>query len=491
MSVLLYLPLAGGLAYLLALLFQHRRFGKEYPPVVWSWIPFLGSAFEFGGDTLPFLRNAARTHGQCFVAIIAGERFVFVTDPHSFPNIFKDAKRLRFDEIGNEVVRAAAITMLELQFCQIITCSDDNYHLPATQVNKGFKLPMDVIDSCMKGSNGTELHKFFTQHLLGKESLMRLTASQFSKMSAHVDGWVPPDQSTEEWAQMPMFETLSKAMFAVTMDVFIAPEMGTTVMWELFNEFDQKFPLLAGGMPDMVVKDSLAALEKLSQGVAACSSYSENGGNSDLMRARWEFFRRMEGEGAMNLTTHSRAQVIMIWAMVANTMPAAFWTLFYLLENESVLESVMVELRDAAQALGNASSSSRPSRIQAEEAAALDTRLPILDACVSETLRLASGSLTVRRVVGEGVDLKIQSMEKTVRLRKGDRVCLYPPMTHYDPEVFSNPESFDHTRFLNSSSAAGPVSPQKNGVPLTGSWPMAFGGGGSAGEILDRVMDCC
>ena len=72
---------AVGLAYLVKILWQNRRYSGE-PPVVWSWIPFLGSAIAFGKAPLAWLRqSAADLQSDVFVAIIAGERTTFATDP--------------------------------------------------------------------------------------------------------------------------------------------------------------------------------------------------------------------------------------------------------------------------------------------------------------------------------------------------------------------------------------------------------------------------
>ena len=52
------------LAYLLALAWQHRRYAGE-PPVVWSWLPFLGSAISFGKAPLDFVRDCAAPPTLC------------------------------------------------------------------------------------------------------------------------------------------------------------------------------------------------------------------------------------------------------------------------------------------------------------------------------------------------------------------------------------------------------------------------------------------
>ena len=66
------------------------------PPVVWSWLPFLGSAVAFGQAPLDFIReSSARMQAPCFVLVLAGERTCFVADPALWAQVFRERRRLR------------------------------------------------------------------------------------------------------------------------------------------------------------------------------------------------------------------------------------------------------------------------------------------------------------------------------------------------------------------------------------------------------------
>jgi hypothetical protein len=45
------------LSYSLLMAHQHRIVRSDEPPVVWSWVPFLGSAIPFGSETLMYLKK--------------------------------------------------------------------------------------------------------------------------------------------------------------------------------------------------------------------------------------------------------------------------------------------------------------------------------------------------------------------------------------------------------------------------------------------------
>ena len=55
----------------------------------------------------------------------------------------------------------------------------------------------------------------------------------------------------------------------------------------------------------------------------------------------------------------------------------------------------------------------------------------MIDASITEALRLASGSMIMRIVTQDNMKLTLPSTSETFHFRKGDRVGICPPMTHY------------------------------------------------------------
>jgi cytochrome P450 len=80
----------------------------------------------------------------------------------------------------------------------------------------------------------------------------------------------------------------------------------------------------------------------------------------------------------------------------------------------------------------------------------------VLDSCLSEALRLTSGSMIMRQVMVPDAELTLAS-GNTYRFRKGDKVGLFPCLQHFDPDLYPSPDTFQYDRFLNASHTA-PIS---------------------------------
>lgn len=73
--------------------------------------------------------------------------------------------------------------------------------------------------------------------------------------------------------------------------------------------------------------------------------------------------------------------------------------------------------------------------------------MPVLDSIIMEAMRLSSASLNIR-VAKEDFLLHLDNQE-AYRIRKDDVIALYPPMLHYDPEIFEDPYEYKFDRFLD------------------------------------------
>jgi cytochrome P450 len=105
-----------------------------------------------------------------------------------------------------------------------------------------------------------------------------------------------------------------------------------------------------------------------------------------------------------------------------------YWTLYFILTNPDARRAVEEELRSV---LGDRAPSA-DLRIDAVDL----PNMVVLDSCISEALRLMSGSMIMRQVVPkEGGTLTLNS-GKSYRFRQGDKVGIFPSLTHFNEDFF-------------------------------------------------------
>uniref|UniRef100_A0A8D0G475 Cytochrome P450 family 8 subfamily B member 1 n=1 Tax=Sphenodon punctatus TaxID=8508 RepID=A0A8D0G475_SPHPU len=91
----------GGLYFVGA--FRKRR--PKEPPLDKGFIPWLGYGLDFRKNGAQFLQKMQKKHGDIFTVLIGGYYFTFVTDPHSFGAIVKEARgKLDFTVFAQELV---------------------------------------------------------------------------------------------------------------------------------------------------------------------------------------------------------------------------------------------------------------------------------------------------------------------------------------------------------------------------------------------------
>lgn len=113
----------------------------------------------------------------------------------------------------------------------------------------------------------------------------------------------------------------------------------------------------------------------------------ESADNCDFIKKRFEYF-----DSFGNPHNTVAFQLAMVWASVGNTMPSVFWLVFFLMRNPAAMQAVLEEIqsiRPPADSSGGCSADFTQEELN---------RMTYMDACITETLRLCSGSLIMRHV---------------------------------------------------------------------------------------------
>ncbi|XP_056276784.1 cytochrome P450 7A1 isoform X2 [Pseudoliparis swirei] len=401
----------------LAVGIRHRLPGE--PVVENGFIPYLGCALQFGANPLQFLRSRQKKYGHIFTCKIAGQFIHFLCDPFSYHSVIKQGRHLDWRR----------------------------FHF-ATSV-KAFG--HDSFDP-RHGHTTENLHQTFLKTLQGEAlpSLIKSMMGHLQDVMLRSDTLSP---SKDHWEVDGIFAFCYKVMFESGYLTLFGKELGedrrqareaaqkalVLNALENFKEFDKIFPALVAGLPIHVFKSAYSARENLAKTMHA-ENLSKRENMSDLISMRMIL---NDSLSTFNDLSKARTHVALLWASQANTLPATFWSLFYMIRSPDAMKQARQEVQHILEASGLTVDPGDPTLTLTREQ--LDN-MPVMDSVIKEAMRLSSASMNVR-VAKEDFLLHLDNQE-AYRIRKDDVIALYPPMLHYDPEIYEDPDEFKFDRFL-------------------------------------------
>ncbi|KAI9321143.1 cytochrome P450 [Zopfochytrium polystomum] len=453
---------------------------KSSVPTVPSWIPFFGSAFALSSNPNAFLARCRDRFGPVFRVRVAGKLITFVVDQSLFGALMK-TPALRFEPVKHNINLAV------------------------------LDVPQQTLDA-MPADEEAIQHGFYVKHLLNGagalDTLIPRSAEEMVRVMQDVAGFSGSIQqqngasssSSAAAASVPLFSTVSRMIFVAGTRALFGSSLDDHLdaLHKAFCDFDAGFPLLVAGAPAWALPRAVAARARIAHLLTPPPSDDASG----YVKSRAAFF----ADVLANYTTDpakpepaaktpddgdvlGKLQLGFFWAANANSIPTAFWTLFYLLRDREAWAAVRDEIRThlaAADNLADPAATWTRDRLAA---------CPLLDSAVDEALRLTSTSLIMRHAASDGVvDLPHAATPAAendkneppraaapaaVRLSfaKGDEIVMYPSLTHYDPAVFPDPTRFRVDRFLRA-----------NASPAQRAALVPFGGGKSMcpGRLLAK-----
>lgn len=389
-----------------------------------SWLPILGFALEMGVRPIELLSEAAKEYGEIFGLVVAGNRMFFITDPHSHAVIIKPSKDLSWEEFHNGVLENFFGTSKKT--------------LASQAIHDGEPL----------------MRSFYSKYLFSDHGLHDLTTRMQRKLKSLVMETNAGSHSMQNFLNRFIFEASIVSLFN--------EDIGNDKsLYQEFCNFDKSLPLACAGVSVDYVRESRTGRDRL---IAACIKHKQ--GVSEFIQRRWDHFLKITSE-----KDTASFQLAMLWASVGNTMPAVFWLMYYLLKHPEVKAEVLAEIASVGEAVGGEVSQQQLNQ------------MVLLDACITETLRLSSGSF-IMRFVRQPCEVTMAS-GRVYRFRAGDRLGIAPPLTHYDEDVFPDATHFKPARWLVGDSAearmlssVGKIPLSKGGVELSSTMAfLPFGGG--------------
>ncbi|XP_031232267.1 25-hydroxycholesterol 7-alpha-hydroxylase isoform X2 [Mastomys coucha] len=379
-----------------------RRPGE--PPLIKGWLPYLGMALKFWKDPLTFLQTLQRQHGDTFTVLLGGRYITFVLDPFQYQYVMKNPKQLSFEKFSRRL-SAKAFSVKKL-------LTDDDLH---DDLHRGFLLlqgkPLDALLETMI----QEVKEIFESQLL----------------------------KATDWRTERMFAFCSSLVFEITFTTIygkILADNQKQIISEIrddFLKFDDIFPYLVSDIPIQLLRNAESMQKKIIKCLTP-EKVAQMHGRSEIVQERQDTLKKYYRHEDFEIGAHHLG---LLWASLANTIPAMFWAMYYILRHPEAMEALRDEIDSFLQSTGQKKGPGISVHFTREQ---LDS-LVCLESTILEVLRLCSYSSIIREVQE---DMDFSSETRSYSLRKGDFVAVFPPMIHNDPEVFNAPKEFRFDRFI-------------------------------------------
>ncbi|KAK8016627.1 hypothetical protein PG993_014816 [Apiospora rasikravindrae] len=214
-------------------------------------------------------------------------------------------------------------------------------------------------------------------------------------------------------------------------------------------------PLLLSILPAVTARRPAKAREAL---VTAYEKYYAQGGHlqaSAFIKHRCEFYLSR----GVPFEDIARIEVGAAIGLISNTKPAAFWLLYHICSDPTLLESCRRELMSKAVPVDEGAELT----VRTIDMTCVKSSCPILSSAFKETFRYHGISISIRQVVEDDV------LDDTYLLKKGSYLLIPAAVQHRMKSVWGEDvDIFDHARFLRNNQSR----PRPNPVAFRG-----FGGG--------------
>ncbi|RIA95986.1 cytochrome P450 [Glomus cerebriforme] len=429
---------------------KNNKFNKDdyhnflIPRIVPYKIPWIGSAIPYGTNPTKFLSECREKYGNIFTLKLAGKNITFLLDPLVLPLIFKE-KNFVFSSFADKIVQQA--------------------------------FSIDKSTTARMSHQARNPQKY-----LGGENLLKLIENTKIKLVDTILNKIKSNDNFDnkpEWKQGYFYDFIARILWISSTEGFFGKGFAEEDMWNDFYTFDNKFPILISGIPKIFAWSALKSQKKLCQLFTKQRLFRENENEWVTYRSK-EFLKIFDQEQFMNI------QFSLIWALMANTIPIAFWTIANIISNSHIKMRCEQEIENFTKV------DPKTKQINFIEL----SKFIYIDACINEALRLTSSSLVVREAL-EDSKIHVEYLNQTYLIKKGETIAFYPPLTHIDSEIYGDDaKEYNPSRFLPNKDGSKKIF-MKNGkevklhlVPFGGGSSMCPGRHYAREEIKLLVIYC-
>ncbi|KAF5342001.1 hypothetical protein D9611_001447 [Ephemerocybe angulata] len=397
------------------------------PPVVFHWLPFVGSAISYGNDPLKFFFECREKYGDVFTFILLGKRVTVALGPK-----------------GNNFILGG----------KSITFNAEDAYTPLTTPVFGRDVVYDVPNDKFMEQKRFVKVGLSTDNLRAYVGMVEEEVEQYMNKEATFRTFQTND--INEWGQFDVVKVMQEITILTASRTLQGKEVRANLDKEyaqLYNDLDGGFTPINWMMPNLPLESYRRrdrAQKKMSDFYVDIIRKRRAGNpeaEHDMIAALLEQTYR-NGE---YLKDHEIAHIMIALLMAGQHTSSATgsWSLLHIAHNPDIADALY---KEQVQNFGTPDGKLRSMTYEELRA------LPVLDSVIRETLRIHPPIHSIMRHVRDDVvvpgTLSNPGKDKTFIIPKGHFVMASPVVSQMDPEIWKNSEEWDPLRWSDPNGVA-------------------------------------
>ncbi|KAM7202918.1 Cytochrome P450 [Naviculisporaceae sp. PSN 640] len=421
--------LAGGTALIFLLVQKMSGHDPREPPLAPSSIPVIGhlvgmarKGFNYPVDICKQMR-----HPGMFTMNLAGQKMYVATKPSLIQNVQKQHKVLAFEPVAAKF--SNVLCGVEPASAQKVMANvmGDDPNKPSLYADfHGL-----MYDALKPGPALDDMNRI----------MIKEVATSLEKLDPTAEGKEYRTIGLTSWLRQVITNATTRSVYGPK-NPYNDPSIG-----DAFWDFEEGFmAIIANILPSIIARKAIAARDKVAKAIEAY--YKAGGVETASVLAR----ARLTASSGVNIPLHDIAQfeVAGAVALLVNTTPACFWTLFMLHAHPGLRDQVRKEIDACTETTATKAADGSDIITKTVEITTLKEKCPLLLSAYQETLRYKAMGTSVREVL-EDTTLDGYLLKKGAMLQMPTRI-IHTDETIWGPTV----NDFNPRRFLPEEKANRP-----------------------------------
>ncbi|KAK0701165.1 cytochrome P450 [Apiosordaria backusii] len=390
------------------------------PPLAPQAIPVISHLIGLYQRTYNYYSDIyTKTGAPIFTVPLPGQKMYVVSSPDLIQSIQKQHRAFSIDPILIKFTSIIAGSSKETEdLMHINLYGDDGDHGVAQESHVALK-------EGTKPANIDDMNREMLREVASSLDLLEPTVGQAKRIQLY------------SWLRTTLTSATTKAVYGP-----LNPYNDKSIA-DAFWEFEAGImPIVINILPSLFARKAMAARDKVSN--AFYTYYRANGQDSASLLTRLRY--GVATRNKIPVEDIAKIEIGGTIAILVNTVPAAFWTLFFLHANPSLLSSIRAEV----DACTETSRSSDGIVTKTIDITTLKAKCPLLLSSYQETLRCVGMGTPVRQVTQD-------TYLEGYLLKKGALIQMPTRIIHSDASLWGdNVNDFVPERFLPENKPSRP-----------------------------------